>query len=84
MTEAEVKWMNERNGGNYGAGTAEMQQRNYVSKKEGERKRRELFDDALMKFKSGKIEAASALQHLHAARICAWAPLTTTFVPARH
>ena len=37
-----------------------MQQRNYVSKKEAERKRREIFDDAMSKFKSGKIEDVGA------------------------
>lgn len=48
----------ERGGGNYGAGTKEMQQRNYVKTKEAERARRELFDDALAKFKKGEVEAA--------------------------
>ncbi|KAG1662769.1 hypothetical protein FOA52_006795 [Chlamydomonas sp. UWO 241] len=46
----------ERNGGNYGAGTKEIQERNYVARKEAERKRRELFDDALAKFKAGQIQ----------------------------
>ena len=36
----------ERRGGNYGAGTKEIQARNYVTRKENERKRRELFEDA--------------------------------------
>jgi hypothetical protein len=51
----EKMWKRERNGGNYGAGTKEIQERNYVARKENERKRRELFDDALAKFKSGDI-----------------------------
>jgi hypothetical protein len=55
MDEAEKKWKSERRGGNYGAGTKEMQARNYVTRKEQERKRRELFDDALDKFKAGDI-----------------------------
>lgn len=33
-----------------------FQERNYIARKEAERKRRELFDDALSKFKKGKIE----------------------------
>lgn len=56
MTEAERMWKRERAGGNYGAGTKEVQQRNYIARKEQERKRRELFDDALAMFKQGKVE----------------------------
>lgn len=56
LTEAEKMFKAERGGGNYGAGTKEMQERNYLARKEAERKRREMFDDALAKFKSGKIE----------------------------
>eukprot|EP00878_Enallax_costatus_P002097 GHUV01002264.1.p1 GENE.GHUV01002264.1~~GHUV01002264.1.p1 ORF type:complete len:315 (+),score=99.41 GHUV01002264.1:43-987(+) len=48
----------ERSGGNYGAGTKELQARNYISRREQERKRRELFDDALAKFTKGDIEGA--------------------------
>lgn len=55
---AEKKWKSERRGGNYGAGTKEMQARNYVTRREQERKRRELFDDALDKFKAGDIAGA--------------------------
>lgn len=36
------------------------QERNYIARKEAERKRRELFDDALSKFKKGKIEEVGA------------------------
>lgn len=35
------------------------QERNYIARKEAERARRELFDDALSKFKKGKIEDVS-------------------------
>jgi hypothetical protein len=55
MDEAEKKWKAERRGGNYGAGTKEMQARNYVARKEQERKRRELFDDALGKLRAGDL-----------------------------
>lgn len=58
MDEAEKRWKSERRGGNYGAGTKEMQARNYVTRKEQERKRRELFDDALDKFKAGDLAGA--------------------------
>lgn len=58
LTEAEKQFKAERGGGNYGAGTKEMQQRNYIGRKEAERQRRELFDDALTKFRAGKIEDA--------------------------
>ena len=50
----------ERNGGNYGSGTKEIQERNYIARKENERKRRELFDDALAKFKGGDVAVSSA------------------------
>mmetsp|Transcript_40745 Transcript_40745/g.103203 ORF Transcript_40745/g.103203 Transcript_40745/m.103203 type:complete len:348 (+) Transcript_40745:113-1156(+) len=58
MDEAEAQWRAERGGGNYGAGTKEMQERNYITKKEAERKRREVFNDGMQKFGSGKIEEA--------------------------
>lgn len=61
MTEAERAWKRERAGGNYGAGTKEVQQRNYIARKEQERKRRELFDDALAMFKQGKVEEVCGL-----------------------
>jgi len=56
LTEAEKQFRAERSGGNYGLGTKEMQERNYIARKEAERTRRELFDDALAKFKAGKVE----------------------------
>lgn len=56
MDPAQRMAKTERAGGNYGAGTKELQARNYVSRKEQERKRRELFDDALVKFNAGEIE----------------------------
>lgn len=52
------QWKQERSGGNYGEGTREMQTKNYISKKENERKRREMFDDALEKFTKKDIEGA--------------------------
>ena len=58
LTEAEKQFKSERSGGNYGSGTKEVQERNYIARKEAERKRRELFDDALSKFKGGKTEEA--------------------------
>lgn len=38
------------------AGTKEIQARNYQAKKDAEKQRRALFDAALAKFKSGKVE----------------------------
>ena len=32
------------------------QERNYIARKEAERERRELFDDALVKFKKARVE----------------------------
>lgn len=60
LTEAEKLFKAERGGGNYGAGTKEMQERNYIARKEAERRRRELFDDALTKFKKGTVEEVGA------------------------
>lgn len=62
LTEAEKRFRLERGGGNYGAGTKEMQAKNYIQRTEAERKRRELFEDALGKFKAGKVEDVSGLQ----------------------
>ena len=59
LTDSERQFRAERAGGNVGTGTKEMQARNYVAKKEAERKRRELFDDALTKFRAKKIEDVS-------------------------
>ena len=49
-------FLKERRGGNYGAGTAEVQRRNYVQSKELERERTEMFNDALDFFKEGKYQ----------------------------
>ena len=51
----------ERRGGNYGAGTKEVQAKNYVSRKEAERKRRELFDDALERFNKNDVEVRQVM-----------------------
>ncbi|PNH12408.1 hypothetical protein TSOC_000635 [Tetrabaena socialis] len=58
LTASEKQFKKERAGGNYGAGTKEIQARNYVQRKESERKRREMFDDALAKFKETDIQGA--------------------------
>jgi sulfatase maturation enzyme AslB (radical SAM superfamily) len=64
MDAAQRQAKMERAGGNYGAGTKELQARNYIGRKEQERKRRELFDDALVKFNAGEIEVCSAADML--------------------
>jgi len=58
VSDAEKQFRRERAGGNVGSGTREVQTRNYIMRKELERKRREMFDDALAKFRSGKAEEA--------------------------
>lgn len=58
LTDAEKRFRAERAGGNVGSGTREVQTRNYIMRKELERKRREMFDDALSKFRSGKPDEA--------------------------
>jgi hypothetical protein len=58
MTAAERQFKNERAGGNYGAGTKELQERNYIAQKELERKRKEMFEDALSDYRAGKVDEA--------------------------
>lgn len=61
MTDAERRFKSERAGGNYSAGTKEMQEKKYIERKESERKRRELFYDALAMYKAGDLESVSFL-----------------------
>ena len=56
LTEAEKRFRRERGGGNYGLGTKEVQEKRYIERREAERKRRELFNDALAMYKSGDLE----------------------------
>ncbi len=56
MTEAEKRFKRERGGGNYGLGTKEVQEKRYIERREAERKRRELFSDALAMYKKGDLE----------------------------
>lgn len=70
MDEAEAQWRAERGGGNYGAGTKEMQERNYITKKEAERKRREVFNDGMQKFGSGKIEEVMPASAAYSGLMC--------------
>ena len=56
LSETEKQFRTERAGGNYGMGTKELQAKNFMSRREQERMRRDLFDDALIKFKKGKVE----------------------------
>jgi len=62
-TEFSKQFKAERSGGDYGEGTREMQTKNYISKKENERKRREMFDDALEKFAKKDIEGVSCFSN---------------------
>lgn len=48
----------ERNSGNYGIGTKELQEKNYIQKLESERGRSEIFNDALAKFNAGEYREA--------------------------
>jgi hypothetical protein len=59
MTEAERLFKLERGGGNYGAGTKEMQAANYLAAKQREKERMELFEVALSKFKKNDIKGVS-------------------------
>ena len=49
---------NERAGGNYGAGTKELQRRNYSESMEAKRKRMEMFEDGLEMFNNKDFEKA--------------------------
>jgi len=48
----------ERRGGNYGAGTREVQMKNYITSKENERVRNEVFNDGLDLYSNGDYENA--------------------------
>ncbi len=61
LTEAEKRFRKERGGGNYGLGTKEVQEKRYIERREAERKRRELFGDALALYKKGDLEEVRAL-----------------------
>lgn len=56
MTDTERRFRSERAGGNYSAGTKEVQEKKYIERKESDRKRRELFNDALALYKKGDLE----------------------------
>ena len=56
MTDSERRFKAERAGGNYSQGTKEMQEKKYIERKEQDRKRRELFNDALAMYKKGDLE----------------------------
>ena len=64
LTEAEKRFRKERGGGNYGLGTKEVQEKRYIERREAERKRRELFSDALAMYKKGDLEDVR-LRQLH-------------------
>jgi hypothetical protein len=70
MSEVERRFKRERGGGNYGIGTKELQAQNYAARKEAEQKRRELFDQALSKFKKNDIEGV----WLGCSKLLLWCP----------
>jgi tetratricopeptide (TPR) repeat protein len=58
LSDAQKRFQMEKAGGNYGTGTKEMQERNYVRRKEQEKEREQLFEGALKKFNAKDIEGA--------------------------
>ena len=58
ISEDERMWRKEQSGGNVGYGTRQIQERNYLDRKQKEQERLELFEEALRKFKKGEIDAA--------------------------
>lgn len=58
LTEEEKLWRQEQRGGNFGYGTRQIQQKNYLDRKQRERERMELFEEAIRKLKKGEIENA--------------------------
>lgn len=55
---SDKNFKSERNGGNYGVGTREVQMRNYIASKENERGRMEVFNNGLDDYQAGKYEDA--------------------------
>lgn len=58
LEEDNTAFRSERRGGNYGFGTKEVQQQNYMQRKEMTRKREALFNDALETCRKGDYEKA--------------------------
>ena len=58
LAAEDVGFRSERAGGNYGAGTQELQRRNYAESNEVKRKRMELFEDGLVEFNKSEFEKA--------------------------
>ena len=59
MTEEQKAFADERGGGNYGAGTRAMQERNYMARQQREKQRKTMFEEALDKFRAQDIENVS-------------------------
>lgn len=55
------KFAAERAGGNYGSGTAEVQQKNYIKAKEASEERKSLFYEGMEKFKAKQYDEALML-----------------------
>jgi len=58
LVSEDQMFRNERAGGNYGAGTKELQRRNYSDSMEAKRKRVEMFEDGLEMFNNKEFEKA--------------------------
>ena len=58
LAAEDAGFRSERAGGNYGAGTQELQRRNYAESNEVKRKRMELFEDGLVEFNKAEFEKA--------------------------
>ncbi|KAK9826931.1 hypothetical protein WJX74_000612 [Apatococcus lobatus] len=58
LSEQDKAFKNERGGGNYGAGTRALQEQNFMARQKREKMRKEMFEDALNKFRSNDIEQA--------------------------
>lgn len=65
MTEQEKQFKSERGGGNYGAGTRALQEQNFMARQKRDKLRKEMFEDALNKFRANDIEQVSAGLTLH-------------------
>ena len=60
LTDQEKQFKNERGGGNYGAGTRALQEQNFMARQKRDKLRKEMFEDALNKFRANDIEQVSA------------------------
>ena len=60
LSAQDKAFKNERGGGNYGAGTRALQEQNFMARQKRETLRKQMFEEALEKFRANDIEQVGA------------------------